>query len=75
MLIKYCSRQQIEKIIPEDNSILISIAGTKDRFAQIRDEDWRDVLRLRFDDIQRDVGPYRAMAETQANDILTLTDT
>lgn len=68
------SKQDIETIIPEDNSILISIAGIHDEFAGIDDKYWKDILRIRFDDIQKDFGKYCAFRNYQAQEILNFVD-
>lgn len=67
----HCSKYQIERLIPEDNVILISIAGMTDSFAQVDDSLYKDILRLRFDDVLRDFGHFKALTEDDCYSIIT----
>jgi len=68
------SKNDIEQLIPEDNSILISITGTASDFANVDDSLYKDILRIRFSDIQKDFGKFRAFTKNQAKDILSFVD-
>jgi predicted protein tyrosine phosphatase len=52
------------------NSILISIAGLNDDFAEVDDSRFKDVLRLRFSDVTRDFGKFLAFRKNQAEQII-----
>jgi predicted protein tyrosine phosphatase len=70
MRIYYRSKYKIERITPEENSILISIAGMSDNFAGVNKFEWKDILRIRFSDVYRDYGHRLAFREFQAYSIL-----
>lgn len=70
----YCSKDKIENTIPESNSILISIAGVNDEFAKIATHLYKDVLKLRFSDVQRDFGKFIAFKDYQAKSIIAFVD-
>jgi hypothetical protein len=70
----YCSKDKIECVLPESNSILISIAGVNDDFANISASLYKDVLQLRFSDVTRDFGKFVAFKESQARTILNFID-
>lgn len=71
MIITHYSKDAIEKLIPNKNSVLISITGTLGEFAKVNDSLYNSVLRIRFSDIQRDFGKFSAFKECQAKQILT----
>lgn len=68
------SKEDIENLVPDKNSILISITGTLGGFANVNDTLYNSILRIRFSDIQRDFGKFVAFKEYQASQILTFID-
>ena len=71
---EHYSKNDIENLIPKDNAILISITGTASDFASISTGLYKDILQIRFSDIQKDFGKFRAFTKNQAQDILNFVD-
>lgn len=66
----YYSKDKIEQLVPATNSILISITGTMSDFAKINDNLYKDILRLKFSDVQKDFGKFKAFTVYQAESVL-----
>jgi predicted protein tyrosine phosphatase len=65
----FCSQSAAQKRTPWANWSIISITAACSYPANLK-EGWKRVLRLEFDDVDRDEEPYILFSEQQARDII-----
>lgn len=72
--IKHYSALAIKEIVPEPNSILISIAGRPQDFMQVQ-AGYKNILRLAFHDIKRELKGFTLFDENHAKQIISFVQT
>lgn len=67
--IKHYSALAIKEVVPESNTILISVAGRDNDFIQVQ-AGYKSILRLAFHDIKRELKGFTLFDENHAKQII-----